>query len=100
MSAEVVIIAEQDFLDDEITIPITISFTTEPPTFNLEGKSFTPLTCSEADADWAVLLPTIAGADEGSIQISLNEEQEHASFFTLTESNVLEFVGTAIQDFI
>ena len=100
LSAEVVIIAEQDFLDDEITIPITISFTTEPPSFNLEGNSFTPLTCGEADADWAVQLPPIAGADEGSVQILLEEDQEHASFFTLSETKVLEFVGTAIQDFI
>ena len=100
LSAEVLIKAEQDFLDDDVTIPVSISFTTEPPSFDLEGQSITPLTCSEADADWAIQLPPIAGADEGTVKISLNEEQEHASLFTLTESKILEFVGTALQDFI
>ena len=55
---------------------VKIIFELEPATFDTEGFSVVPITCSADDATWSMPLPKINSAEEDSVVVELVSTSE------------------------
>ena len=55
---------------------VNIMFELEPATFDTEGFSVAPITCSVDDATWSMPLPTINSAEAASVVVELVSTSE------------------------
>ena len=65
---------------------VKIMFELEPATFDTEGFSVAPITCSTDDATWSMPLPTINSAEADSVIVEFTSTSEQSQYFTFTNS--------------
>ena len=57
---------------------VKIIFELEPATFDTEGFSVEPITCSVDDASWSMPLPAIKSAEADSVIVELVSKSENS----------------------
>jgi len=60
---------------------VNIQFGAEPASFVMSEFSVEPLTCSQKDSSWALLLPSVTTLDVSPVSVELISSSDYADLF-------------------
>ena len=71
-AAEFDVIVEQDKLEEDVKLRVSVSFQMDAPEFDMNGYEPDPIKCGDdSSAEWTMTLPKIISADTSSVSVEL-----------------------------
>ena len=92
------VVLTQDIISDPVTLKVTVDFEIDPPAFDLDGFTASPLTCDKDVAEWSLLLPPVANAEASSVTIEL-AATESSQYFEL-KGDTISFLAEQLDKFL
>ena len=88
----------QDIQSDPVSLKVTVDFEIDPPAFDLDGFTASPLTCDKDVAEWSLLLPPVANAEASSVTIEMTAT-ESSEYFEL-KGDTIAFLPEQLEKFL
>lgn len=67
---------------------VKVSFDADPPAFDMDSFSVSPLTCSNSDSNWSLSIPEILNNEAGEASVEL-VTSELTDYFILADATIM-----------